>query len=1021
MSPTTSNRRLLVIGSQCEALGEGYRLKFLPRAAEELYTVMTDPDLGQCLPARPEGGLLIDPTVAAVKTAIREAFRRASDDGSTLLLVFIGHGTYVGNDYFFLPLDAASAPDPDSGIHVVQQIDYAYRAHPSIDGLVLLVDTCHSGLAAKRAAAQWVGEYRRGEEAARKLRFEILTASAPDREAWDGCFTHTVTHCLRQGLDDVPTEELRCQDVERIVRRKCMPRQLPQFLAFTPSVPVVSDAGLWLARNVARSRPAWAGTWAGDEIARLTADFQPTPMLERAVAASGAHRSVALVGVAGTGKSTLAAALLRPEVGEGAVPAGFAHAVAFLSGGLSTSDLARMLVDQLDRAVPGFAAAREDYLGALTEDERRRLDALQRDVLGPLRRLRPVKETAVRILVDGLDQVPSAGEVSIREALGELAVGPGLDHVRLICTARPDTDVPGGSHVLRVDKADDALLGAYLTRRGVAPGLHAAIVARAGGSWLVASKLADLALAAPGQAPDALPSSLGAIYAEYLRRAGATATDRWRRELRPVLGLLAAAGVGPILPLALLCTASGRLGGPDRPYRVRDVLVDLRGLVVRDRAGTEDEQLGLFHQTLGDYLLDPASGPFGIDPQEPHRALAESIAELAPAGAHDPADPLHRYAAAREAEHLWALGEYGRVVESLAYRQSVIPAENLKRWQSWKARIESKLGPDHPDTLTTRNNIASWTGEVGDARGALRLFTELLPDRERVLGRDHPHTLTTRNNIAGCTGRVGDAREALRLSRALLPDRERVLGRDHPHTLRTRNNIAALAGEAGDAREALRLFTELLPDLERVLGRDDPATLTTRNNIAAWTGEVGDAREALRLFAELLPDLERVLGRDDPATLTTRSNIASWTGRVGDAREALRLFTELLPDQERVLGRDHPETLRTRNNIAAWTGEVGDACEALRLFAKLLPDRERVLGRDHPATLTTRINIASWTGRVGDAREALRLFAELLADQERVLGRDHPDTLRTQEANKLLESAAALSQVGKGESSDLAD
>ena len=198
---------------------------------------------------------------------------------------------------------------------------------------------------------------------------------------------------------------------------------------------MVSDAGLWLARNVARSRPAWAGTWAGEEIARLTADFQPTPMVERAVAASGAHRSVALVGVAGTGKSTLAAALMRPEVGEGAVPAGFAHAVAFLSGGLSTSDLARMLVDQLDRAVPGFAAAREDYLGALTEDERRRLDALQRDVLGPLRRLRPVKETVVRILVDGLDQVPSAGEVSIREALGELAAGPGLDHVRLICTA----------------------------------------------------------------------------------------------------------------------------------------------------------------------------------------------------------------------------------------------------------------------------------------------------------------------------------------------------------------------------------------------------------------------------------------------------------------------------------------------------------------------------------------------------------------------------------------------------------
>ena len=95
---------------------------------------------------------------------------------------------------------------------------------------------------------------------------------------------------------------------------------------------------------------------------------------------------------------------------------------------------------------------------------------------------------------------------------------------------------------------------------------------------------------------------------------------------------------------------------------------------------------------------------------------------------------------------------------------------------------------------------------------------------------------------------MGDAREALRLFTELLPDRERVLGRDHPDTLTTRNNIAHWTGAVGDAREALRLFTELLPDQERVLGRDHPDTLTTRNNIASWTGEVGDAREALRLF-----------------------------------------------------------------------------------------------------------------------------------------------------------------------------
>ena len=105
------------------------------------------------------------------------------------------------------------------------------------------------------------------------------------------------------------------------------------------------------------------------------------------------------------------------------------------------------------------------------------------------------------------------------------------------------------------------------------------------------------------------------------------------------------------------------------------------------------------------------------------------------------------------------------------------------------------LGRDHPDTLRTRNNIADWTGRVGDAREALRLFTELLPDRERVLGRDHPDTLTTRNNIAAWTGGVGDAREALRLFTELLPDMGAGAGPRPPrHAQDTRDHQAAGIG-----------------------------------------------------------------------------------------------------------------------------------------------------------------------------------------------------------------------------------
>ena len=315
---------------------------------------------------------------------------------------------------------------------------------------------------------------------------------------------------------------------------------------------------------------------------------------------------------------------------EGTVPPEFVQAVAFLSGGTLTLEVASTLSDQLARSLPGFAATRDRFQQALTEDEKRQLDSLQRDVLGPLRWLGGGE--AIRVVIDGLDQLATASSAAVHAVLDALVTDPGLSRVRLVVTSRPDTLRPAGASEVRLDVAADADIRSYLARRKVPESLHGAIAVRAGGNWLIASLLADQAVKAPDIAPESLPSDLAGLYAQNLRQAGAWATERWRGEFRPVLGALAAAGVGPILPLKLLCAASVRLGGPDRPPRVRDRLVDLRGLVVRARPGTDDEHVGLFHQTFADYLLDPASDPFGIDPQEPHRALAEAIAELAPAG-----------------------------------------------------------------------------------------------------------------------------------------------------------------------------------------------------------------------------------------------------------------------------------------------------------------------------------------------------------------------------------------------------
>jgi Tetratricopeptide repeat len=65
-------------------------------------------------------------------------------------------------------------------------------------------------------------------------------------------------------------------------------------------------------------------------------------------------------------------------------------------------------------------------------------------------------------------------------------------------------------------------------------------------------------------------------------------------------------------------------------------------------------------------------------------------------------------------------------------------------------------GPDHPDTLASRNNLAGAYHEAGRAAKAIPLHQEALAAFERVLGPDHPYTLASRNNLASAYRDAGN-------------------------------------------------------------------------------------------------------------------------------------------------------------------------------------------------------------------------------------------------------------------------
>ena len=85
-------------------------------------------------------------------------------------------------------------------------------------------------------------------------------------------------------------------------------------------------------------------------------------------------------------------------------------------------------------------------------------------------------------------------------------------------------------------------------------------------------------------------------------------------------------------------------------------------------------------------------------------------------------------------ESLFGLGEYDLAVEVM---------------EKARATRKSRLGPDHPDTLTSMGNLAVATSPPGSWTRPCRSTRRRWPFRKTKLGPDHPDTLLPHEQLGG--------------------------------------------------------------------------------------------------------------------------------------------------------------------------------------------------------------------------------------------------------------------------------
>ncbi|RYP20805.1 hypothetical protein DL767_009390 [Monosporascus sp. MG133] len=283
------------------------------------------------------------------------------------------------------------------------------------------------------------------------------------------------------------------------------------------------------------------------------------------------------------------------------------------------------------------------------------------------------------------------------------------------------------------------------------------------------------------------------------------------------------------------------------------------------------------------------------------------------------------------------------------------------------AFILERKNPDAFDihrliAITLFSHVAASCFLLGKYDEAEQMYRQTLELKKSMLDREHPDTLTSMNNLALVLYREGKYEEAERMHRQTLELKEKVLGKTHPDTLASMNNIALILDSQGKYKEAEQMHREVLEIREAVLDREHPDTLTTMDNLANVLNNQGKHEEAERMLRQTLKLSQKVLDNNHPDIIASMTNIALVLDSQGKYEEAERMHRQtlelskkmqrrLLDLSQKTFGRNHPDTLTSMNNLANVLRSQGNHDEAEQVHRQELELREAILGSGHLDTL----------------------------------------------------------------------
>lgn len=390
-----------------------------------------------------------------------------------------------------------------------------------------------------------------------------------------------------------------------------------------------------------------------------------------------------------------------------------------------------------------------------------------------------------------------------------------------------------------------------------------------------------------------------------------------------------------------------RAGGPNDPETAR-TMGELASTL--SQAGKVARAESLFRAVLAidRRRLGPDHLEVAADLENLGVALGDMKGELRAA------DSAYRAALAIRRKHFDdghpdVLNTLGNLAANMVSMGRYAEAESLHRVVLAGRR---RLYPDgqHPDIAYSLHSIAHVLELEGRWAAAESLDVQALELRRRVLGPTHPMTMATLNNLAIDRYRMGNLAAAEESFRQALAAWRAKLGPSHAYTRSAASNLGAILIDEGKFVEAESLLRDVAR-AHREAGDSSVDAAIVLRNVGILLRHTKRLPEAEKTLRQALGIYRRELPNDHPRAaeaLTALGQVLTDRGRPSDAEPLLR---EAVAIRTSKFGADDRRTAESREALGITAAVLGRSGEA----ESLLVASCRAMARDE------------WSGR--QARE----------------------------------------------------